>query len=358
MYTRQVEEPPKKIIRSGKAQFGTFSNVSPKLDIKGMHAPYAGVPLPAFISNLRIKSRLTYTYNLGQYFGMTEFYDFKVFGLCEVIFWNKESGKRNSYHAVMPGRRRFVPLNTKKGLCASYQQSRRARLFWEDDHDFFKNEFLVKGDKVRPSAKGKMISLRKDQMHSDWLFVNPSPAKSRCTATWLSPMTIKGSLTTFDPKENPKNVSLPKAETGTALVSMNRSYFKFHTKHNFVKGIGTVGGKNIIFNIVNSNIDAADDESYNSNGLFINGDLTPLPPVVITHPFGVRKSWIIQDTEGMIDLTFTPVSIQTRVLNIILIRNSSTTIYGTFEGVLVSKDGEKVNLKNFPGIVTKNMVRT
>ena len=139
---------------------------------------------------------------------------------------------------------------------------------------------------------------------------------------------------------------------------MNRSYFKFHTKHNFVKGIGTVGGKNIIFNIVNSNIDAADDESYNSNGLFINGDLTPLPPVVITHPFGVRKSWIIQDTEGMIDLTFTPVSIQTRVLNIILIRNSSTTIYGTFEGVLVSKDGEKVNLKNFPGIVTKNMVRT
>ena len=58
MYSRQIDEPPLHIIENGKAHFGTFSGVSPKIDIKGMRAPYAGVPLPAFISNLRIKSRL------------------------------------------------------------------------------------------------------------------------------------------------------------------------------------------------------------------------------------------------------------------------------------------------------------
>ena len=32
-------------------------------------------------------------------------------------------------------------------------------------------------------------------------------------------------------------------------------------------------------------------------------------------------------------------------------------IYGTFEGVLVSDDGEKIVLKNCPGIVKKSHIR-
>lgn len=358
MYTRQINEVPKKIIQHGKANFGTFSSVSPKLDIKGMHAPYAGVPLPSFISNLRIKSRLTYTFNLGQYVGFTEFYDFKVFGLMEVVFWDKKTGKRNSYHSLMAARRRFVPINTAKGLCACYQSKRQAKLFWEDNHNFFKCEFNLKGDKVRPSAKGKMISIRNDSSHSDLMFVTPSPTKSRCTATWLSTMTIKGSLTTFDTNQKTDSIPFPKAEDGIAFVSSNRSYFKFHTTHNFIKALGTVQNKKVFLNLTTSNIDAADDDNYNRNALIIDGDFTPLPPVVMTHPFGIKKDWIIQDTEGMVDLTFTPASVQSRVVNIIVLRTASTTIYGTFEGVLCTKNGEKINLKNFPAIVSKNMVRT
>lgn len=357
MYKRQIQEPPKKIIENGKAHFGTFSSVSPKLDIKGMHAPYAGLPIPAFISNLRIKSRLSYTFNLDKYIGITEFYDFKVFGLMEVTFWNKETGKRNSYHAVMPARRRFVPINTSKGLCACYMKERRARIFWENDHDFFKCEFNVKGDKIKPSAKGKIISMRNDRADSDSMFVSPSPSKSRCTATWLSTMTIKGSLITFDSKEKASKVPYPKGENGLAMVTVNRAYFKFHTRHNLVKGIGKIKDHSVFFNLVTSNLDAADDEHYNRNALIYDGDMTPLPPVVMTHPFGIQQNWIIQDTEGMVDLTFTPLSMQTRDLNILVMKTTSNTIYGTYEGVLLTKNGEKINLKNFPGVITRNMVR-
>lgn len=354
MYSRQISESPKKIIENGKAHFGTFLNIPPKIDIKGMKAPYAGVPIPAFLSNLRIKSRLTYTFNLGQFIGITEFYDFKVFGLAEVIFWNKETGKRNAYHSIMPARRRFVPTKTQSGICACYTKARSVRLFWEDNHDFFKCQFKLKGDKVRPSAKGKMISIHNDDFHTDLLSVCPAPSSSRCTATWISTMKIKGSLHTF----TKDTVSEHKVEDGIALVSLNRSYFKFHTQHNFVKGIGQIKNRNVVFNIRSSNIDASDSDKYNSNALIIDGETTLLPPVVITHPFGINKSWIIQDTEGMIDLTFTPISVQSRTLNILIMRTSSASIYGTFEGVLLTKDGEKINLKNFPGLVSKNMVRT
>ena len=59
----------------------------------------------------------------------------------------------------------------------------------------------------------------------------------------------------------------------------------------------------------------------------------------------------------MIDLTFTPQSVNSRRLNLILLRTTYSTIYGTFEGVLLTKDGKKITLKAFPGIIYKNLLR-
>lgn len=354
MYTRQIDEPPVRIIENGKAHFGTFSGVSPKIDIKGMRAPYAGVPVPSFLSNLRIKSRLVYIYSFGDFIGVTDFFDLKIFGLAEVVFWNKTTGKKLAYHEIMPTRRRFVPHNTSKALCVSYRKARSIKLFWRSGHKSFVNEFNLKGDSVRPSATGQIKSIQNDSMHTDVMFVNPAPTSSRCTATWLSAMQIKGNLVTY----TKENRSEKKTENGLALLSLQRSYFKFHSAMEYACGLGEIGGKNIVFKISSSNLDAADPDKYNSNSLITDGDFTPLPSVVITQPFGIDKKWIIQDTESMVDLCFTPISRNTRNLNVILLRTTYSTIYGTFDGVLLTKNGEKIMLKDFPGIVYRNMVRT
>ena len=57
-------------------------------------SPYAGIPLPTFLSRLRIKSRLNYIFSLDKIFGRVDFFDFKVFGLAEVILWEKETSKK------------------------------------------------------------------------------------------------------------------------------------------------------------------------------------------------------------------------------------------------------------------------
>ena len=354
MYSRQIDEPPLHIIENGKAHFGTFSGVSPKIDIKGMRAPYAGVPLPAFISNLRIKSRLVNVFSFGNFIGLTDFFDMKVFGLAEVIFWNRETGKKYAYHTIMPTRRRFVPMNTSQAVCASYRKSRMIKLFWRSNHKSVTNEFDLKGDSVRPSVSAFIRSVQNDPMHTDLMFVNPAPTSSRCTASWLSSMQIKGNLVTYTKDSR----SEKKTENGLALMTLNRSYFKFHSTHEFVSGLGTVDSKNIVFRIVSSNLDASDPDKYNSNALIIDGETTLLPSVVITQPFGIDKKWIIQDTESMVDLSFTPISRNTRTLNVIVLRTTYSSVYGTFDGVLLTKTGEKIILKDFPGLAYKNIVRT
>ncbi len=349
MYSRQFSEPPEHLVENGKAHFGSFDGVSPKTDIRGMRAPYAGVPVPSIISNLRIKSRLDFAFSLEDYIGLSQFYDFKVIGLGEIIFWNKSTGKKYVYHTIMPSRRRFVPILTTRGICACYRKARFIKISWGRQHQHHALAFKVKGDSARPNAEGYMYSPMQDDMHSDALFVCPSPASSRCSATWFSSMNLSGHVAVNDEKKDDCN--------GLGMMILNRAYYKFHSKSSSVYGIGNVKNKKIVFYLKTSNMDAADSDTYNCNVLIVDGKQTALPSVYMTHPFGIDKNWIIQDTESMVDLTFTPLSVNSRTLNLIALRTNYHTMYGTFEGVLLTADGEKIILKNFPGMLHKGMLR-
>lgn len=350
MYTRELKKAPEKIISKGKAQFGSFSDVSRKIDIKGMHSPYAGIPLPAFISNLRIKSRVFYTFNIENYIGYVEFFDFKAFGLVDVTLWDKKTKTKFAYHNMMTPRRRFVPTHTDKGACTCYRKKRFVRIGWKNNHQNFVVDFHLKGDKIRPDFN---CHINSTEVTSNLMFVAPAPTSSRCTATWFSTMKIMAKLTKSD-----KTSAEDDNSEGLACQILSRAYYKFYTNQIWTIGIGKIRDKDVIFRLNQSNLDSADNDKNNHNALVVNGEETPLPPVVMTYPFGVSKTWVIQDTENMVDLTFTPLSVHSRVINIIMMRNDYTGIYGTFEGVLIDKNGEKITLKNFPGIIYKNHVRT
>ena len=351
MYSRQFTNPPENIIQKHKALFGTYLGVSPAIDISGMRAPYAGIPFPTFITKLRIKSRINYVFSTDKFMGLAEIMDFKAFGLAEIIFWNKENSKRYVYHTVMAPRRRFIPLLTKRGICASYRKSRFIKISWGRNHQHGAMSFSVKGDRdgSRPNAEGYFYSKIDDDFHTDCMFINPSPASSRCSATWFTTMTVNG------------HIAINKEEAddsaGLAIMNVNRTYIKVHSKIKIAYGLGTFKDKKIAFQLKNSNLDAADSDSYNDNVLVVDGKQTALPSVYMTHPFGINQKWIIQDTESMVDLSFTPLSANSRTLNIIAVRSSDNTMFGTFEGVLMTGDGEKITLKNFPGILYRNLIR-
>lgn len=349
MYSRKISTPPESIIKNGRAEFGTYKGISQKLDIKGMRAPYAGLPLPSFISRWRIKSRLDYLFQTEKFIGMTEFFDLKVFGTMQVIFWDKQTGKKYSYFCFMGPRKRIIPVYTTAGTCVCSRKTRYSKVFWGRNHEHLAMKFNVKGDANRPDANASFFSPAEANNHTDHLFVNPSPASSRCSATWFSTMEIQGKVNINGKEEDNSK--------GIAALAVNRTYIKFHSISTHVWGMGKIKDKNVVFQLRSSNLDAADQDRYNENILIIDGKETALPSIVITHPFGINKSWIIQDTESMVDLTFEPVSINTRARNIIAMRTSYTTIYGNFTGVLLDSDGNKINLKNFPGIINRNLLR-
>ena len=350
-----MSQSPKSIVQNGKPVFGTFSDVPVKLDIRGLKRPFAGIPLPSLFTNFRIKSRIAYMFSLGSYIGMIEFFDDKMFGLAEVIFWNRETGKKLVYHSFMTTRRRFVPIKLDNAACVSYRKTRYIRIFWSRKYDRFSMTFDLKAKSGRPPVKAVFVSRFSDPLFAETLSVTPAPTMQRCSASWLSAMPIYGSLNILAGGSSPE--SIMGNDEGLAFMVMNRAYYKYHTKSEMMCGLGEYEGRKLLFRLISTSMDPAGSEQYSENTLVLNGKITTMPPVCITHPFGTERNWVVQDTEAMVDLTFTPVSVNRRTLNILIMRTDYDTIYGTFEGVVLTGTGEKITLKNFPGIVKKNLLR-
>ena len=355
MYNREIKTPPAKIVHNGKIEFGTFSGLLPRLDIRGVRAPFAGTPLPTVITNFRIQSSLMFLFNIGSYIGTVDFYDHKIFGFADVVFWNKETGRKFAYRSFMGPRRRFIPHNMKTGFCASFNKKRYIRVSWDHQRDKFSMIFNLKGDSSRPTAQAAFVAHYSNPLTCEISTVVPAPSKRRCSATYLSNPQIHGSLTLektkFSEEVNQEDLD------GTALLSINRAYYNLHSLSEFVVAAGVIDGKNFSFQIFTTQENAVDSDNINGNILFVDGECTPLPPVTITHPFGLSKKWVIQDFENMVDLTFSPVSDIRRDVSFLVMKSQLRTIFGTFEGVIKTKNGEDIVLHNFEGVAKNQLLR-
>jgi hypothetical protein len=93
----------------------------------------------------------------------------------------------------------------------------------------------------------------------------------------------------------------------------------------------------------------------NENALWIDGRLTPLPPVKITGTGG--PEWIIQDMEGMVDLVFIPKVPARYSDKFIFLSSDYENSLGYFNGLLVSAEGEELPVRNAWGTGEKLYLR-
>jgi len=355
LYTREIKTPPEKIVHSGKIEFGTFKGLLQNLDIRGVRAPFAGFPFPTVITNFRIQSSIMFLFNIGSFIGTVDFFDHKVFGFAEVVFWNKENGRKFAYRSFMGPRRRFIPHNMKTGFCASFNKKRYIRVSWDHQRDRLSMIFNLKGDSSRPSTQAAFVAKYSEPTMCEMASVVPAPSKRRCSATYIATPQIHGSIslekTKLSEEVNQENLN------GQALLFINRAYYNLHSISEYVVASGEINGKKFSFQIFTTQENAVDTDNINGNILCVDGECTPLPPVTITHPFGLSKKWVIQDFENMVDLTFTPTSDNRRDVSFLIMKSQLCTIFGTFEGVIKTKSGEDITLRNFEGIAKNQILR-
>lgn len=354
MYTRDMSEMPPSFVKNKKPVFGTFLGHPKRLDIRGVYKPYSTLALPSFITNLRIKSRITLYFNIEQYVGYINFIDAKMFGWAEVTFWSTETGKKFVYHNVMGPRKRFIPHSLERASTSSYRKSRYIRISWDRMQKKLSVIFNLRGNSVRPDVHASIAAKFGEENFGELTYVLPSPTMRRCSATYVAGMTAKG-IINLVPKRTPP---IPMTEKeGSCIFEMNRIYTSFRNHGEHITGFGNFKEQNLTFRLEDKQLENVDPDRINGNQMMLDGKITLLPPVRITHSQGIQEKWVIQDTEGMVDLTFMPISDNLNTISVLILRTVYHIIYGKFEGTLVDSEGQKISFKSFPGIADKYLVR-
>jgi len=74
-------------------------------------------------------------------------------------------------------------------------------------------------------------------------------------------------------------------------------------------------------------------------------------------PNGTDADWIIQDIEGMVDLTFTPKERNKSGASFIITHVEFTAPLGYYNGMLMNVNNEKIQVKNLFGMGEKLYLR-
>lgn len=355
MYTREIRTTPDAVVRAGKPVFGDFNTPPADFDIRKLKQSFSIMPLPRFITDARIRTNLYFSFVSEEYAGIIGITDTHLFGFAEVTVWEKASGRKISFRSFIVFRKRLIPFKITSGVCKSFRKKRIFSIRWNYDTGKFSVVCRLKGNKDRPDTFFEFSGNLQDENCGIHTSVVPAPLMRRCSAVHHAAPVLRGSfLGRFFGKEEKSAVEHVKA---LGFFSIRRSYYKLRTFSYSLTVLGESEGKSIRFNLYTSNHDAVDSDLYNENVLFVDGKASPLPPVTITHPYGLNGIWVIQDTENMIDLSFSPMSDTVRKESVLILRTEYHTIYGTCEGSVRDMDGGTFLLKNVSAIVKKQYLR-
>ena len=268
----------------------------------------------------------------------------------ETTFWVRKTQQKYAYRQYLPGGFIHIPKHIRYSVTACRKSYRYARIFSRLSHGKLHADFDFSARDSRPSCEGRLDLDIRDKEALDFSCVIPNYVSRRCMAMYMQTGTVKGWISLGYNED----IQLKK-ETAVGVFDVRKSYTGFRSKRTLVNGLGKVDDKALVFYLANSI--AADSNKYNDNMMLYDGKRTPLPPVKITRPFGIMGKWIIQDTESMVDLVFLPVSKNYKRVNAAVFRTEYSTVYGHFEGTLLTADGEELKLKSFPGIAKKYNIR-
>ena len=351
MYTRLFSETPDKIIENGAPVFGSFKEPFKQLDIRNIKRPFGNFPLPFWLTNLRIRAHLFFSFVTEEFAGIIDIFDSKVFGFIEIIIWDRKTGKKYPYRRVLCLNKKTVPKSTEKAVCLSAGKKRYVRINWSNQEKRASVFFSLKGDDTRPSV---MAAFNIDYAQKDFVqlaTVTPAPISRRCAASALAAGSLSGAIAFAGTQQGSYD------SAGLMMLELRRAYYPLRTKANLLYGFGIIDGRKVSFKFSSSNLDGNDTYHYNENALFIDGETTLLPPVKITRPKGICGPWVIQDTESMVDLLFHPASDSHRKVSMLILHTDYHTLYGTFEGTLLTNSGESISFKDFSGIGKKLQLR-
>ncbi len=348
MYSRDVLSPRPSPLDGGVPVSGTWDRPFAEVELLDVGRPYP-LPLPKGLRDLRIKEWQSFQIQDERYYLTASLVNVKYYRLAQVTLWDKETKEKLEFRKAVPfGAWRF-PRSLSNSAVTSRSYGFYFRIHNWLDADLVELDLDVEPTRKRPSFTAHVELDMRTAVSVPLVTCLPF-SERRCMYSYKNLAPARGDLVFGG-----RHITLS-PETATGLMMDYKGFFPYRMQSTWATGFGFDSSERRFgFSVVESQI--KDSFKNNENALWLSGKAHPLPPVRTTMPNGVDKDWVIQDLEGMVDLTFTPRELNSFAFNLLLTRFEYRSPFGVYNGMLATSDGEKIPVRNLWGFGEKLYLR-
>lgn len=333
-------DPPEAAVTRGSFELGRFNAPFPRANMLDVARPYH-YAVPRFVKNLRLKEWQAFQFGDERWFFFSALYNAKLMSLAIFHAYDRKTRRRHSIQRVIPGS--AFPFGERlSGSRLSYRGARsrleyaclldegaievRASRSHRDAARAFEGSFRFSyGPKAcAPSAACLPLGLNRAMYSMKTLMPLTGEFQAGGETFRLDPPGAMG------------------------VIDEHKGFYPWQMRYDWVTGFGLdAKGRRVGFNLTSNQV--RDQARYNENCLWINNKVWPLPPVRVTRPRGPEGEWIVQDTEGMVDLVFVPEARNDVRFNLGFAKSDYHGPFGSFRGVLKNGEGEKIEAERLYG---------
>ncbi|GMO42016.1 MAG: hypothetical protein Ta2F_18020 [Termitinemataceae bacterium] len=342
MYTREILAHINSPIQNGLAVQGTWNTPFDIVDLKKLTKPFF-IKLPQWVLKFFIKEWQNFYIQEGDFYLTAFIADMKYFSFVELFFLDKNSGNTIQDFKIFPFSK-WKSVNNLKNTNISADTSDFSFKVhnWLDSHSVRLDiDIAATFDTLNFTAQ---LEFDFDVLKSTPLCVNLLCAENRCLYTYKELSAVRGRIIWGE-----KRIVLHR-KTSTGLFCDNKGYYPIKSKLSYCSAFWKdENGQTIGFSLCEKK--TKNKNENNENVLWVNGIITALPAIRITQvQDGENSEWIIQDLEGMVDLTFRPKKKFENKFSVFLSNFEHKIPMGCFNGVILDSCGNAVKLHNFFGV--------
>ena len=327
---------------------GTWTRAFEEVDLLSVQRPYS-IPLLKGIKDSRIKEWESFIIQDDHFYLLARLSNLKYYRTAHVVIYDKETKERLEVKKTIPGGQWRLPRGLYNASVDSHSLGFFFRIHSWLDVETISLELDIEPTRRRPAvtahatfdlAAGKTTPMA----------VSLPFTERRNMYAYKALAAVRGDVVV-----GRRRIHLDPAKT-SGLFCDFKGYYPYRMRTAWCTGMD-FDSQNRRFGFALGENQARESFSNNENALWIDGVLTPLPPVKMTRNGGPGSDWIIQDMEGMVDLVFTPKEQGRRMTNVVLYSSDYENSLGYFNGLLLNAEGEELRVHNLWGTGEKLYLR-
>ncbi len=348
MSFKGFEPAPEALVSPAGLELGRFGTPFGRANLIDQERIY-GYRLPRLVRSWRLKEWQAFQFGDARWFFFTSLYNAKTLSLVLFQGYDRERKRRFGFQVPLPGSA-FGFGQSLSGARTAYR-SRSSFLEYRCDYD----------------AGSIAVSVRRSERDASASFAGefrfacgPKAAALQSVCMPLSLNRAIYSTKALMPLEGELVLGSESFGIGgpaaMGVIDDHKGYYPYHMRYDWATGFGLdQKGRRAGFNLTNNQV--RDQAKHNENCLWINNRTWPLPPVKVTRPQGPDGEWVIQDTEGLVDLVFVPEAANDLRFNYGIAESDYHGPFGSFRGLVKNADGDKVQAELLYGAGEQKFLR-